>query len=264
MEDNNKSATPGKFFKWVMFFALLLVIAYTVLVVGAPVRRLSEFKKVALSDSVFYEKNRGIMEDRALFDLAKTKAAMDAQLKMAVKDTFGIMVNLADSTMSLMFKGINVHSAKIYDYQKDPFFDALHPLAYVKLFSKPLRTYLEYSTIVKEPIIVKKAPKDTIEAIQNAYSPDTLIQNPTYMRLELENNIHLLLVQKHFETKEEKEVEREYKRDMRQRRRHDVLRSLTHPGEANYTPQMVLFLDPEELRSTYRAVPEDVLVIFHY
>jgi hypothetical protein len=264
MEKNNKSSGQSKFFVWLLVMALLIVVVYTVVVTSAPLRKLNTLKKEALTDSVFYEKNRVILEKKSLFELAKTKAVMDAQLVLAVKDTFGVMVNLKDSTLSLVFKGINVHSAKIYEYRKDPFFDALHPLAFLKLFSEPLRTTLEYSTIVKEPIIIKKAPKDTLEAIQNAYQPDTLIQSPTYMRLELEHNIHLLMVQKNFETDEEKMVEREYQRDMRQRRRHDIIRSFTHPATVSYTPQMVLYLDPDELRSAYRAIPEDALVIFHY
>ncbi|MBN2806097.1 MAG: hypothetical protein JXR22_05520 [Prolixibacteraceae bacterium] len=264
METNNKNAAQSRIMVRLMVLALLVLVIYTVLVVSAPLRSLHALKHEALTDSVFYEHNKAILEEQSLYELSKTKAVMDAQLVLAVKDTFGIMINLKDSTLSLMFKGINVHSATIYDYRKDPFFDAIHPLAYVKIFSKPLRTMLEYSTIVKEPIIVKKAPKDTLEAIQNAYQPDTLIQNPTYMRLELERNFHLLLVQKNFETDEEKLVEREFLRDMRQQRRHNIIRSFTHPGKASYTPYMVLYLDPEELRSTYRATPEDVLVIIHY
>lgn len=264
METNYKKTISQRLFTWIMVLALLVVVLYSILIAAAPIRRLGEIKRDAVSDSVFYTMNKAILEERTLFEMAKTKAALDAQLMLAVKDTFGIIINLNDSTLSLLFKGINVHSAKIYDFQKDPFFDALHPLAYLKLFSKPLRTQLEYSTIVKEPIIVKKAPKDTLEAIQNAYQPDSLVQNPTYMRLELEQNIHVLMVQKQFETEQEKAVEREYKRDLRQQRRHDVMRSLTHPGQAVYTPQLVLYLDPDELRSAYRAVPEDALVIFQY
>ena len=174
------------------------------------------------------------------------------------------MIDLNDSTLSLMYKGINVHRAKIYDFHKDRFFSAMHPIVYTKIFSKPLRTKLEYSTIIKEPIIVKKAPKNEEEAIANAFQPDTMIQEPTYMRLELENNFHLIMVQKEFITDEEKKVEKQYKSDIRKRKNDDIMNNFTHLKNASYTPYLILFLNAEELRSIYRAIPEDALVIIKY
>lgn len=261
---NTTHTSTYKMTRFLLVLISVLALIYTTMVAIAPIRKMNELKKMVQADSVFYSKNEPILQDKSLFELVKSKAEKEAQLFLAKKDTFGILVDLNDSTLSLMYKGINVHRAKIYDYQLDQFFKAMHPLVYAKIFSKPLRTQLEYSTIVKEPIIVKKAPKNEEEAIANAFQPDTIIQSPAYMRLELEYNINLHMVQKEFTSEEEKEVEKQYKGDIRKRKNADIVRNFTHLKNASYTPNLILFLNADELRSAYRAIPEDALVIFKY
>ena len=48
---------------------------------------------------------------------------------------------------------------------------------------------------MKEPVVVRHAPKDTLEAALNAWQPDTLIQNPAFAMLSLHHGINLIFEQ---------------------------------------------------------------------
>ena len=252
--------------KAVKVFIILAAITFLfVLVVStASSRKLLVLKHFVYNDSTFYSTNRIILQNHNLFELAKIRSKKEAELMLAQKDTFGLAVNLKDSIVWLMLKGIHVHGAKIQRFEQDRFFKSLNPLAYVYFFSKPLRTQSESSTIVKEPIVTMKAPKDTIEAINNAFMPDTLIQNPAYFRLDLENGFRLILIQKVFSTAEEKKVERQFKKELSYRKIVDNLLCFMPWKKVSYTPTLILYLNPNEIRSIYRAVPENALVIFTY
>lgn len=242
----------------------ILILFYVIVISVAPIRKLNELKRQVYADTVFYAQNSALLHYQQLFELNKTKALKEAELIIAQKDTFALVVNLNDSTVSLMLKGVKIHSAKIYQYKKDRFFNGINPLVYAKLFSKPMRTQSEFSSIVKEPIIIKKAPKDTIEAITNAYMPDTLIQNPAYLNLEIEHGFKLYLIQNEFNTPEEKAIERQMQQDIRKRKIADVFGNFIHWKHGSYTPNLVLYIRADELRSAYRAIPADVLVVLTY
>ncbi len=100
--------------------------------------------------------------------------------KLSEKDSIQLIVNLRDSIIGLSIKGVIIHKTQINNYKVDPLLNKLPVLEYVKLFSEPLQVKSQYATIVKEPIVVRNAPKDTAEATLNAYEPDTLIQNPAF------------------------------------------------------------------------------------
>ena len=250
--------------KTILVILLAITIMYILVVSSAPLRRLSTLKKQVYNDSIFYARNNSILKNSNLFELAKTKSRKEAELILAQKDTFGLVVDIKDSTIWLMLKGVQIHGAKIKGFEQDRFFKALNPLVFTCLFSKPLRTKQEFSSIVKEPIIIKKAPKDTIEAINNAFMPDTLIQNPAYFRLDLENRFRLILVQKDFLTLDEKKVEKQFKQDILKRKIADNARCFMPWKKAVYTPTLVLYLNANEIRSIYRSIPENALVILTY
>ena len=258
--NNNKNSRS----KSVLFALVVLLFVYILVVATVPSRKLSELKHEVYSDSLFHAANKAILKNQKLFELAKIRSRKEAEMVLAQKDTFGIVVDLNDSIVWLMLKGVRVHGTKFQHFEQDRFFQAMSPLVYVHLFSKPLRTQHEFATIVKEPIVTMKAPKDTIEAINNAYMPDTLIQQPAYFRLDLEKGFRLIMVQKQFSTPDEKKVERQFMRDLKYREMADNAKSFIPWKKASYTPTLVLYLNANEIRSIYRAVPENVQVIFSY
>jgi hypothetical protein len=89
-------------------------------------------------------------------------------------DSISLSINLPDSILSLDIKGVSIYIVKI-DYVKfSPIFDQFNKSSLINCFSSPFYIKNQYATIVKEPIVIKNAPKDTIEADLPAPNIDTL------------------------------------------------------------------------------------------
>ncbi len=93
--------------------------------------------------------------------------------EMAKSDSIGLVINLADSTAMLAIKGVVIHSAKIHAISNDGFLKSMNICSYQNLFSRPIAILSQNATIEKEPIQIKKAPKNEEEALANAEHPDT-------------------------------------------------------------------------------------------
>ena len=230
----------------------------------APIRKLAELKETVISDSVFNQKNQWVLESDEAITLFKQKAFIEAQIKLADSDSIGLVINLKDSTVTLVIKGVSIHVSKIEKMKIDRFFKAVHPLVYAKLFSVPLFMTSENTSIVKEPIVIRKAPKDTIEAMATALVPQMPKQNPACFEINLPNDFSVLLIQNELLTKEDRQVVRKFKAEQRERNWKDNFKSVVHLKQVCYSPSITLWLDANEIRSIYRALPTRPAIVINY
>jgi hypothetical protein len=114
---------------------------------------------------------------------------------MAKTVTIGLAVNLKDSVLNIEIGGINLRQTDISKYKVSKTFKSFDNKAFLGLFSKPFTTKYNRDTFDKEPIVVKKAPKDTIEAARQASVPDSVRTGPAYVTMNLDYNIQLCLYQ---------------------------------------------------------------------
>lgn len=240
----------------------LAVIFYLVITVAAPIRKVNELNKIATSDSVFMKKSKAIAKYNGLLPLVKEKAYKEAELNLAQQDSIGLIINFRNSTASLMLKGVEIQSSKIVDYKRDKVFDGLEAPAFRKLFSKPLHNMHDYSTFVKEPIVVKKAPKDTIEAMKMATLPVLPPVEPAYVSYDLDRGFKLIMMQDSINTEDEKVLEKKFKQDLRNQIYGDILSGFTDLKTPKYTPTVVIRLSGRDVRSIYRALPVKASFVF--
>lgn len=250
--------------KVLLLFVFVIVGYYIFVVAIAPLRKLNDFKNEAINDSIYFNQNKEIIKNLELTELLKKKAFFEAQIAIAGNDSINLVVNLNDSTINLMLKGVNIHVSKISKIQKDKFFDVLHPLAFAKIFSKPLILESEFSTIVKEPIVIKKAPKNEEEAIAMATVPEKPALQPGYFSMQLSSGINLILIQNEFISDEEKQVLKKFKKDLRNQKIKNKIDGLLKPQNTNYIPTIVLSLSSEEISSIYRAIPYKANIVITY
>jgi hypothetical protein len=141
--------------------------------------------------------NRGYMPNEDEFQetssLVRQKAYLESRIVMAGSDSIGLAVDLRDSILSLEINGIMLHRAKIKDFKVEKFFFSLHHKTYMDLFSKSLIVEQEHGTIVKEPIFVQKAPRDTSEAANYFFLPDTVQSRAVFVTFSLNQGIRLCL-----------------------------------------------------------------------
>lgn len=226
----------------------------------APKNSLSRLENLVDSTRVVPDSLANLPELKDLIREREYKRALTT-LK---KDSIHLIVNLEDTMVGLFINGVMIHEMRVEEFSIDPVLLSLSNKTYLHLFSKPIRIQKDTATIVKEPIVVRQAPKDTIEAALNAYKPDTLIQNPAFWLVELPGSIDLIFAQAHDRTDEEARVRRLFFESINSRHQGMHFSRFLKFKRA-FAPVVILIPMPvEDLRAIYRALPEKGHVVIRF
>ncbi len=235
---------------------LLGITAVLVVYLGtAPLNTLRYYNESVISDSLFVERYDTLYDYQPVAPLVKEKIFKESLLKLSETDSIQLVVNLPDSAVSLYIKGVKIHQSKISFYQKDRLFGKLSVMEQVYMFSHPIQVVSQYSTIIKEPVFMREAPKDTIEAALNAWLPDTVIQDPAFLIMSAENKIDLIFEQENNLTRMEKTAGTRFNNRIKSRSFAHYLKTFITLKKADYRPRIYIKIPAEELRSIYRALP---------
>lgn len=149
---------------------ILAATIFTVWSVSAPLKKVESFNTLygTIKDG------KPCYDHPALVNTIKETTYLNAYNTMAKNDSIGLIVNLNDSILSLVLKGVIIHSAQIMSCSTDGFFKALDICTYQNLFAVPIEIKSQDASIEKEPVVIKKAPKSEAEATVAPYFPDTL------------------------------------------------------------------------------------------
>jgi hypothetical protein len=116
--------------------------------------------------------------------------------QMAVLDSFSLVLDLKDSSAVLMNHGVPIRESKILSMQISTAFKILHRKHFLDAWlDKPFISRSEWSTIPKEPMQIRYAPKDTIEAGIYAQEPVNLDTADVYYRIQFDRNLILNVAQ---------------------------------------------------------------------
>lgn len=180
-------------------------------------------------------------------ELVKEKAFIESQLKLSAHDSIGLVIHVPDSLIELQIKGVTIFRSKISKMEISNALYALSLPAYYKLFAVPLTIREQISSVVKEPIIVKKAPKDTIEAAQAEIIPDSIIHQSADLKFLVDGDILLQI------THPEKENNKFLLKMVNQTIY--FLRFALKFEKPNYQPTIKLTIPNEDIIVIYRALP---------
>jgi hypothetical protein len=240
---------------------LIIILFYLGFSLVAPIRKLNQLNGAGTDPQqeipAAYSR---LYEHPEFFSMNKNKAFRESRLIMSESDSIGLAVNLPDSTISVEIKGIILHAAKIESYKVGRLFRALENQTYLNLFSSPLRIELHNATIAKEPVIIKKAPKDTIEAAKALVLPDTMQKKPAFIVFTLNNGFRLF-------------IEQEKTGSFKAAKKRILFRAgnqLKQAGEnflymlrfqiPPYNPVIRIHIARDDAVAIYRALPENALV----
>ena len=135
-----------------------------------------------------------IFSDSAFVRLNREKAFYQARILMAETDSISLVLNLPDSLATLEINGATVHKAKITHKRISKIFRKADEYAISSLLSAPFTVRNNFSTIKKEPVMIKMAPKDTSEYKPDIL-PDTTSSEPVNYMMETENGFRLYVYQ---------------------------------------------------------------------
>ncbi|MCB2208782.1 MAG: hypothetical protein KQH67_10880 [Bacteroidetes bacterium] len=205
-----------------------------------------------------------LYDDPMLVPLSRQLAYKKALMHTSENDSINLIVNLNDSAIHLTINGVIIHTTRLQSFDLDPLLWNLPNNVYHKIFSHPMRVIEEYATIVKEPTVVRQAPKNPEEAAINAYQPDTLIQNPAFLRMELDYDIHLVFEQDDNPSWNDKKTRIGFRMKYLIPRIIESLKTFFSFKKQTYSPGMLIKMPVNDLREIYRALPAHARVVIYY
>ena len=247
----------------ISFWVLLLIfVAYlSIQLYYAPAHTVNRLALHTVSNQDFLVSSQS---DETLDSLARVIAFKQACLELAKKDSIQLILDLSINNVILTIKGVPLLTTRLVSIDNDDLLKQLSLNQYTGLFGQPLFIDTLLSTIIKEPIVEKQAPKTPEEAAANVYMPDTLIQQPAFLELILANGIHIRLDQSVNET----DVDKRMKRSVERNRKISLFQShidhLVAFESIHYQPTISATLTVKDLRAVYRALPRHPYVVIRY
>ena len=253
----NKSIISKTVF-YILSVILFLFLFYSGI---APMYTLNEYEKIVMTDTIFLEKYDTLYNYIEVSSLVKEKTYKEALLKLSENDSIQLVVNIPDSTLSLYIKGVRIHQSQISYYKREKLFKNLPIIEQVYMFSRPIEIISEYSTFIKEPIFTREAPKDTIEAALNAWLPDTVIQDPAFIRLSAINKIDIILEQEESLTHKEIFWKTRFMYKIKMIELKKTAHNFFTFKKPEYRPKIIIKIPADEIRSIYRALPINASIV---
>jgi len=264
----------GSFFKWfgrnrriqVIFIILVLALPIFLIVYGIvlpvknykpiPVSGLSSIESpdtiqsgnISLSDAQLAEVREIIQKENEV-------AFQRNRLALAEKDSIYVVLNVPDSLLILEIKGVTVKKTRLLDIEISNRFALISHENLLPWISEPFTLESDLSTIPKSPIVVKQAPKDTIEAAKLSNKPAPPDSTNVFYTLYFNRNLVLEIEQADpLEVGATEKVET-YRKIKRKESTRSVYQMLRKPQQTDQPMMIKLVVSEVEARAIYRAVP---------
>ncbi len=245
--------------KWffIISASLLLIILLIYLIFSiVSSKRIAKFFNTKLTQVELVENSfaNSPFSDTTIALLNK-RTFLTSQVSLLASDSLNLIVDLTDSTLQLSIDGVSLHAAGISSYNMSKFFKLLSPEAYTLVFSKPFIVESFESTIVREPITIKQAPKDTLEAASFFELPDTLINEYVAVSMVLNHNFNLTMRQLEKQNISLWSADRYFFLKKRIRKLGKDLGNLLHFRIPQAEPEILIVLPKDDLVTIFRALP---------
>lgn len=264
----------GSFFKWfgrnrriqVIFIILVLALPIFLIVYGI-VLPVKNYKPIPSSGISSIDTNDTILADnlglndtqlaevREIIQKENEVAFQRNRLALAEKDSIYVVLNVPDSLLILEIKGVTVKKTRLLDIEISNRFALISHENLLPWISEPFTLESDLSTIPKSPIVVKQAPKDTIEAAKMSNKPAPPDSTNVFYTLYFNRNLVLEIEQAdplEVGTTEKVETYRKIKRKESTRSVYQMLRK---PQQTDQPMMIKLVVSEVEARAIYRAVP---------
>jgi hypothetical protein len=223
----------------------------------SPARKLAAIKnefgiKTVENSSV----NEHILSDSAYLKLLKDKAFFQSRIAMAETDSIYLAINLADSTANIEISGVAVHKVKMSEVRTSKFFMKGNENIILSMLATPFTISKTYSTIKREPVMIKMAPKDTSE-YKPDIMPDTSITEPVNYILEMTNGTRVYVYQE--ENDKFSFKTNLFSFDIKDRLRNVLssIKSVALFKVPEYHPYIKMKLPRADAKIIYRALPKN-------
>jgi hypothetical protein len=259
METENKVNKSVRKMTLIILASVLAVflIYYSIMSMISPAKKLeminNEFGFKPEKDG---EKEEKILSDSAYLKLLQEKAFLQSRIVMAETDSIYLTINLADSTVNIEISGVVVHNAKMSVVKTSKIIMKGNENIILSMLASPFTISNSHTTIRKEPLLIKMAPKDTSE-YKPDIMPDTSLVEPVNYILEMTNGTRIFVYQE--EEKKFGDRMNLFIFDLKYRL-HDTWNSLKSVAVfkvPEYHPFIKMKIPRADAKIIYRAVPKN-------
>ena len=262
------------FFKWfvrnrriqVIFFILTLALPVFLIIYGIvlPVKNYkpspsSSITPAGSNDTVATGSisldDYQLAEVKKIIQKENEKAFQQNRLTLAEKDSIYMVLDVPDSLLILEIKGVTVKKTRILKLEISNRFALISHENMLPWIAEPFTLEHDLSTIPKSPIVVKQAPKDTIEAAKMSSKPAPPDSTNVFYTLYFNRNLVLEIEQiDPLEAGATEKVEN-YRKIKRNESTRSVFQMLKKPQQTDQPMLIKLVVSEVEARAIYRAVP---------
>jgi hypothetical protein len=261
MENENNAGTNRKvIFIIPISIIILFIVYYTVMLMISPARKLDDIRNEFISKSPDKENSdQRILMDSAYLKLLKEKSFLQSRIVMAETDSIYLTINLADSSANIEISGVVVHKAKMSDVKTSRILTSGNENAILSMLAKPFVIDYARSTIKKEPVMIKMAPKDTSE-YKPDIMPDTSITEPVNYILEMNGGLRIYVYQKENDKFSERINQLKFDLNDRLNDTWAALKSIAVFKVPEYHLFIKMKLPRSDAKIIYRALPRNGLI----
>jgi hypothetical protein len=257
--------------RYLIPFLLVALAVPLILIVYSVVIPVSRFQAVpwsgATPDSVHHEvkPDRAQKEKLAAFiELEKESIFLHNKLHLAKQDSIYLVLDMKDSTINLEIKGVTVRKNKIMESRMSKRFHLIDHENLVPWLTKPFTLEKALATIPKAPIVVKQAPKDTVEAALMATKPEPPQTTAVFFTFYFDRNLVIEIDQNDPPDEEDYEQVKAYRKQRKEENYLSLWQKMNLVRHADQKMKIRLVVSEEDARSIYRAVPMNTHLILRW
>lgn len=257
MENESSNGTSGVKTTFIVIIVLLSLfsIYFAIMTILSPARKLEEIKnEFAYKQDEKSVADESIFSDSTYLKLFKEKTLLQSKIIMAESDSIYLMINLTDSTANLEISGVVVHRSKISEFKTSSIFSKGDEHTILSMLAAPFTISGAFSSIKKEPVMIKTAPKDTSE-YKPDIMPDTSLTEPVNYILEMTNGVRIYVYQADNNADGDKLAGRLFDLKDRLLNTWSAIKSVAVLKVPEYHPFIKLSLPASDAKIIYRAIP---------
>jgi hypothetical protein len=236
-------------------FFMIFFIYYSVMMMLSPGKKYAAIRnEFGIDTTERSREGNPIFSDSTYLKLLKEKAFLQSRMIMAETDSIYLNLNLSDSTVNLEISGVSVHQAVFSDMEASKIFLRGDENLILSLMASPFTISKDWSTIRKEPVLFKMAPKDTSEYKPDII-PDTSLTEPVNFILEMTDGTRIYVCQEEKDKATDRRNQFRFDLDYRIRDAWSSLKNIMRFRIPEYHLYIKIYLTRADARIIYRAIP---------
>jgi hypothetical protein len=259
METENTNRKPRGKVTLIVLISMILafIVYYSVMSMISPGRKLAEIRnEIDTKTSEKSEIDQKILKDSTYVKLLKERAFLQSKTVMAQTDSIYLTLNLTDSIANLEISGVVVHKAKLSHIEISKILLGDNEYSLLAMLPSPFIISQSFSTIKKEPLMIKMAPKDTSE-YKPDIMPDTSITEPVNYILVMKSGIRIYVYQKENIKLNDRISQFRFDFSDRLRDTWSALKRVVTMKVPEYHPFIKIRLPRTDAKIIYRSIPKN-------